>query len=138
MSWAADYARNLLQAERETNRRNGFAEPANEFTAVQAGTGGAGIATPLLPVQVVGDGGNAGNATTECSFTYSIWPVDVTRTDENRLATKLTPARRRTRFGLYLVAGDGTEGLARKKNDGTYVLLDAFAERPAITGCDCP
>lgn len=85
-------------------------------------------------VNVSRDGGEAGNATTQCSFTYGIWMCG-TYPSGSKLAESRTPVVARTEFGEYQPAGDGTRGLAQSQLNGSWALLQAFGEVPEVTTC---
>jgi hypothetical protein len=89
-------------------------------------------------VKVLLDGGVAGDSTTRCTFTYAIYRRGGVVTDvDDQLAKLLTPAAARTSVGTYTAAADGTGGMAAIAPDGTWLLLAALDERPAVSTCDC-
>lgn len=81
---------------------------------------GAVTATGLFPVTLTGDGGSAGDDTTQCSFTYTISDA-ITGAE---LATSVSPITSpnvcaRPSVGAMVAA---THGMAYTKADGTLVL----------------
>lgn len=88
----------------------------------------------IILVQVVSDGGVAGDDSTDCTFTYSIHSLsDLMLSDP--LATALTPKRARLPKTTYTAAASGTWGLAAYVNL-EWSLLDVFEERPDTAVCE--
>lgn len=99
------------------------------------GGGGAPADTPIV-VKVENDGGSAGSLTTTCSFTYTIYSRTADIEEDDPLANGLSPSRRRIANTKYLVAGDGTLGIAvYKPEDEEWQLLDVFREVPDRGDC---
>lgn len=99
--------------------------------------GGGGGA---VMVQVQNDGGAAGNSTTQCTFTYSIWPMTADIATDEPLATQRVPHVRRA--GTPAIAGRkvgavaGTFGLAFfDAATEQWRLLIAFNERDDANEC---
>lgn len=101
---------------------------------VGSGTDGA------FPVLLTQDGGAAGGAAAECTYTYTVLLLD----DATELDTGVTPQRPRLHFIAYWYAGEtrtlpnvatSRYGLAAHDADGTLLLLDAFGEIAKTTVC---
>lgn len=84
-------------------------------------------------VRVTKDGGSAGNAGVDCSFTYTCTAF----AGGFVYGTGKTPERRRWPKVAYVFASPGSIGLATRDVDGTFILLDALGEHPD-TEDPCP
>ncbi len=86
--------------------------------ATQWYTIGAGQpANTPFEVDVVTDGGTAGDGTTQCSFTYIVKTIS---TSPQTLLTGATPTWARPATGMFVA---GTHGRAMYQADGTIILL---------------
>jgi hypothetical protein len=75
---------------------------------------------PLFAVRVTIDGGAAGSATTNCTWTYT-----VTFDSGYQLGTLMTPQRRRVPLAPYTTTPAGSWGAGFFDKDGVFVLWDA-------------
>ena len=91
-------------------------------------TAGGGT-SPLRMVKVVKDGGVAGSASTNCTWTYTISTLS-----DVELETGLTPHRSRYANTIYTQAPDDSYGQA-VKIDGNWVLLVAWQEIEQTSTC---
>lgn len=100
-----------------------------------------------IVVKVKLAGGNAGNLTTPCTFTYDVWRAETpdavisaptaAQITTFRLATAVTPERSRATTGRYVAAPTASRGEAFFDSAaGTWVLLIAFKEIEAAAGCN--
>lgn len=92
----------------------------------------------LIMVLVKNDGGTQGDETSQCSFTYSVWPEggDIQNPD-TKLAELLTPILTpRDNIGAYIVAPEGSYGLAYQSPTGLLLLM--VAEQRLWTLCPAP
>jgi len=102
------------------------------------GGGGSAAAAALVLVDVRQVGGTPGSQSTQCDFTYDIWPAGSTEhTEDNRLAEALPVTQRRQQTGEYEAARAYTLGLARRIDEEPYYELLMVLDEMALTvGCD--
>ncbi len=74
----------------------------------------------MFAVGLTEDGGSAGNASTQCSFTYTVKTLDAATT----LGTAMTPGKQRPTVGAML-SGGGLAGAGYYDTTSTFVLFDA-------------
>ena len=92
------------------------------------------VAHRVRLVKVSNDGGAAGDASTDCTFTYSLYTLDGT----TELATSVTPEVARLSATTYLAAATGGRSgyaLAACDEDGNWLLLCLPGERPDNSAC---
>lgn len=95
---------------------------------------------PVL-VKCVSDGGVAGDLTTKCTRTYSIYPGDATTLDSTTLLkAAVLPQQARQNVGFYRLdtTGGWAYGLAVQLtpgNNSSYILLHCFGEVADAEGC---
>jgi hypothetical protein len=80
----------------------------------------------MFPVDLATDGGSAGDATTQCSFTYEVFDLD-----SNSLATGVSPVWARPALGAMVAA---THGIAYLTDLGALVLYQVD-EVPDLEEC---
>lgn len=73
----------------------------------------------LFAVKVTQTGGSAGDATTQCSFTYTVKTLDGTT-----IGTGMTPQKKRASVGAYEAPAANSYGTAFYDEDGDLVLFD--------------
>lgn len=81
--------------------------------------------------KAVQSGGSAGNASTQCSYTYSLFPLGADTSDSTqRLATGLTPKRKRMSAGVYthVVESSDWSYCLYDHYNGSFILLDVYGE----------
>ncbi len=103
---------------------------AEKMAIVRVGT----PSSDLFIVPVKKDGGVAGDDTTDCTFTYSIYRLDDTELSD-ALAEALAPKRKRLPLTTYIAAADSTWGLATFRGDA-WSLLDVYEELPDTSVCN--
>jgi len=86
---------------------------------------GWGVGT-IFPVDLTQTGGVAGDATTQCTFTYTVKSISA-----KTLLTVSTPIWNRTQYGKMVAA---TSGTAYVNSSGTVILYQTD-EVPAVTVC---
>ncbi len=74
----------------------------------------------MFAVGLTEDGGSAGNASTQCSFTYTVKTLDAATT----LGTAMTPGKQRPTVGAML-SGGGLAGAGYYDTTSTFVLFCA-------------
>ena len=117
----------VFQNTRQVEKFGGTYKPIGRTKATTAGT---------VVVRVEFDSGSAGSATQPCTFKYNIYADADGWRSTTPLATALTPVKRRTAFGKYIAAADGTRGLADlSAEDGLWRLLHAYREVEAVGTC---
>jgi len=100
---------------------------------------GGGYTRPFV-VLVTKDGGVAGDASTECSYTYTVKKLN----DSTELGTEVTPEAPRLHYVAYWYAGETRTGATGDTTSryglacyasGSLVLLYAFGEIPKEDAC---
>lgn len=98
---------------------------------------GTCFSTPLVEglmlVKVEKDGGDAGDASTTCTFTYTVKTLG-----DDTLEEEVTPEQARYENCAYLEAGAGDRSeyaIAAKNEDNDLILLWVPGEIPDTTAC---